>query len=1436
MKFQNKSLKYFLITIVFSFQSIALNWSNLSQDEYIEKLVDCQLLIKELQWSRNIWPKENKKPKPDFIEVIDIEQIEKQVVANLRKQYILEAQFGYNITEDILQADLNRMTRDTKDAKALSELFDVLNNDSMTVAQCISRPNLVNNNLFSRYYSDKNIHQKTKNIAESELNKYLRNQNEISINVTSFKTVYALKKEFTKGINQSSKSPIENIIELETEEFNLKIQSFLKSQILQEHETVYLYNEMIKYNEDRIEIKSLVWKKQGLLEWLSFQNKDFSSLKLPTNKYNYKLPEIMANDESFHKGTETITANSWKKMSDTPSARLGHTAVWTGNEMIVWGGADSFSSNNIKYNTGGRYNPQTDTWLETSLINVPSERYFHSSVWTGTEMVVWGGQNRNGEKLNTGGRYNPQLDQWDPTNLDNAPDARWLHSTIWSGNEMMVWGGLGNVSLLNSGGRYNPQTDLWTVISLDSAPEIRSLHTAVWTGTEMIVWGGFNSNSNSIATGGRYNPQTDAWLATSNSSSPEARYSNSAVWTGAEMIVWGGIDNSNNILATGGRYNPQTDVWLATSNSNTPEARYRHTSVWTGVEMLVWGGFVDNLGQATPGGRYDPQTDSWLEIQILGAPIERNRHSAIWTGAEMIVWGGISGSALNTGGRYNPLFNTWSSIDAENPPIRRTGHTAIWTGNEMITWGGSSRSNFNVIYFNTGDRYDPQTDTWLATSTDEAPVNRESHTAIWTGQEMVVWGGYNGNQLNSGGRYNPQANTWVATENINAPSERKNHSSIWTGSELVIWGGISVSGSVNDGGIYDPQTDTWTDMTLLDAPMNRRDPSVIWTGEDMVVWGGQGEGIGNYFNTGGIYNLQSNTWSSTSIKDAPTARYLHTSVWTGDKMIVWGGLNNEYLNTGGIYDPETDIWVDTSLVNVPIGRRSHNVVWSGTEMIIWGGMRNSNLQEYINSGGRYNPQSDSWLAVNNNNAPNKREDSTAVWTGSEMIIWGGFDGAAVNSGGRYNPQKNSWMPTNNFYKTPSSRRNHTSVWTGKEMIVWGGSGSFSSLNTGGLFDPKSDRWEEVTTTGAPAARSYHTAIWTGNEMIIWGGDSTSSDGRYIPSIDAWIPTSTDNAPDARIFHTAIWSGHEMIIWGGDTEFNSGGRYDPLTNSWTATNMVDAPEKRIRHTATWTGNNMIIWGGSTFPDTIIPINNGSRYNPEDDTWNVISTVNAPVDRFSHTAVWTGEGMMVWGGSSDSASNFGSNYDPLTNDWTSISVIDSPNYREDHTAIWTGSEMIVWGGSRGSGINTGGRYNIQSDSWQDTSLLLVPDARFGHTSIWTGAEMIVYGGVSSAGKLDSVGIYYPEVYYRINGSLIGLSSDQVALQNNSGDDLILTNNGEFSFENGVIDGENYNVTVLPNLSDPSQICTVINGEGVVNGGDVIDIVINCDRNFIFSNGFE
>jgi N-acetylneuraminic acid mutarotase len=331
---------------------------------------------------------------------------------------------------------------------------------------------------------------------------------------------------------------------------------------------------------------------------------------------------------------------------------------------------------------------------------------------------------------------------------------------------MIVWGGIVPFNFdpavyANTGGKYDPSTDNWTATTTIQAPAGRAFFTAVWTGNEMIVWGGFSDDGsfNYLNTGGRYNPSTDRWLPISTTNAPGGREAHTAVWTGSAMIVWGGLDVLPNgfthDLNTGGVYNPGTDSWTATSTAHAPGARDSHVAVWTGSEMIIWGG-----GNDTSGGRYNPNTNSWVPTSTTNAPASRSGPKAVWTGSEMIVWGGFAfvgpgNIYFDTGGRYNPSTNSWAATSTTNAPTARSGHTAVWTGNEMIVWGGHGDFDLLTYYFNTGGRYDPSTNSWTATSTVNAPDGRYHHTAVWTGNEMMVWGGilYSNSSTSTGGRY-----------------------------------------------------------------------------------------------------------------------------------------------------------------------------------------------------------------------------------------------------------------------------------------------------------------------------------------------------------------------------------------------------------------------------------------------------------------------------------------------------------------------------------------------------------------------------------------------------------------------------------------------------------------------------------------------------------
>jgi N-acetylneuraminic acid mutarotase len=347
-------------------------------------------------------------------------------------------------------------------------------------------------------------------------------------------------------------------------------------------------------------------------------------------------------------------------------------------------------------------------------------------------------------------------------------------------------------------------------------------------------------------------------------------------------------------------------------------------------------------------------------------------------------------------------------------------------------------------------------------------------------------------------------------------------------------------------------------------------------------------------------------WRALSTTDAPSARTLHTAVWTGSKLIVWGGKLEGVGNvsdTGALYDPATDSWSPVSSVDAPSPRHSHSSVWTGSHMLVWGGFGAS---DYETTGARYDPDSDSWSAMTATNAPSGRTLHRTVWTGSEMVIWGGLNGVtALASGARYDPSANQWQPISSVGAT-SARLLHQMVWSDSQVIVWGGTNTFDWLSTGGYYDPSNDSWTGATSGSGLQIRQSATNVWTGEEMVIWGGwdgGNYLSDGAALdPDAAAggsWTPLSTSGAPSERARQFSLWTGELVVIWGGcagqvcDVLRDDGATWDPSAGDgglWQHIPSSANLSERIEHQGAWTGEELIIWGGR---DNDGPLGDGAR---------------------------------------------------------------------------------------------------------------------------------------------------------------------------------------------------------------------------------------------------
>lgn len=342
-----------------------------------------------------------------------------------------------------------------------------------------------------------------------------------------------------------------------------------------------------------------------------------------------------------------LPIQSTEAINDAP--RVGHFTVWTGREVLVWGGRAA-AGEPVSFGDGVRFDPERGTLRAMSRIDAPAARFQEgdTAVWTGHEMLVLGGRDARGSLRDVAG-YSPELDRW---RLISAGALRGGPlSALFTGSEVFV---LGNSSGRIEGLRLQT-SGAGVAAEGPAALGPRTGHTALWTGAEVVVWGGADSASSLRGDGYRYIPTRARWREVRDVGTSGARRGHSAVWSSSEMLVFGGIDQLGRALAAPLAYVPALDAWRPRSAVGAPEPRQGHAAVWAGDAMLVWGGAAGSE-VFSDGASYDPWDDAWTPLPPLprtdladGAQGGRAGAAAVWTGAELVVLGGENGT-----GRLDP--------------------------------------------------------------------------------------------------------------------------------------------------------------------------------------------------------------------------------------------------------------------------------------------------------------------------------------------------------------------------------------------------------------------------------------------------------------------------------------------------------------------------------------------------------------------------------------------------------------------------------------------------------------------------------------------------------------------------------------------------------------------------------------------------------------
>jgi N-acetylneuraminic acid mutarotase len=304
----------------------------------------------------------------------------------------------------------------------------------------------------------------------------------------------------------------------------------------------------------------------------------------------------------------------------------------------------------------------------------------------------------------------------------------------------------------------------------------------------------------------RFDLAAQSWTAVAGSTPFPTEGGAAVVWTGQSVLIWGGVCGTQGACSIAESIDPASGNVKNLSLTGAPPFSYDGASVWTGTQMLVW------TGAGSPGGMYDPVTDSWTTMSLPPVANATPNGPGFWTGSELLVWAYASQpgqtSSFMLPLAFDPKANAWTMLPTEGQPSSRSKYATVWTGSEMIIWGGTNSGDGNPL--TDGAAYNPATQTWR-TITPAPATGLDVTSAVWTGTEMLVWGGYSeyacGQDCvgsNYGYRYNPTTDAWQYITTANAPSARVENGAVWTGQSLVVWGGVSAFGGLNDGAVWSP--------------------------------------------------------------------------------------------------------------------------------------------------------------------------------------------------------------------------------------------------------------------------------------------------------------------------------------------------------------------------------------------------------------------------------------------------------------------------------------------------------------------------------------------------------------------------------------------------------------------------------------------------------
>lgn len=347
---------------------------------------------------------------------------------------------------------------------------------------------------------------------------------------------------------------------------------------------------------------------------------------------------------------------------------------------------------------------------------------------------------------------------------------------------------------------------------------------------------------------------------------------------------------------------------------------------------------------------------------------------------------------------------------------------------------------------------------WTAIAPLPAGVHgRSRYVAGFHGGTMYVAGGFSGNLFDQWETkpvlaYTLATNTWA--EKAAAPFETIYASGVWIDDGFVLL--ESITGAIAR---YDIATNTWTPLPappFVIASNKRTQVSLAYakSTRELVVWGGYDNDTSIERGDGAAYKLDAPTgWRS--LPAGPVVGAASSLFVAGSRLHVVKGGGDDGWATASL-DLATTTWGAGLGINVP---RGANVLPDGAAL--WGGL------SYKLSGGGFESSRKltvkdalgyTTLDIPTSVLANPRRVGLGTWfDGDRVCGWGGASYAYGSPSGNDHADGACYdRVTQSWTKLPASgldpRAQITAVWTGREVILWGGETSDFESDIGQTLD------------------------------------------------------------------------------------------------------------------------------------------------------------------------------------------------------------------------------------------------------------------------------------------------------------------------------------------------------------------------------------------------